>query len=320
MLLCIEDTTTINEPEKWVSYQKALTQDEQDHFTNLDNPHEATAEQTGAYFKEAVYDRTQAVSYEKFQDFMRKQENKKKDTVTGDFHLVSFAVANGAPSFDLVAYPYEHYAKDVYSLSFEKVAYFTSAWTHSLWVDDTAIEANGNTSNTAGKIQYPNGDVEGVVIPNSVTHIGNNAFRNWLSNNQPLVIPNSVQTIGNSAFSNWRSNNQPLVIPDSVTSIGSHAFYEWRSNNQPLVIPYGVTTIGSYAFANWYSNNQPLVIPYGVTTIGSYAFSSWSSNNQPLVIPDSVTTIEDWAFRNWDANNQPLVIPNSVTTIGNSAF
>ena len=48
LLLCIEDTTTINEPGKWVSYQKALTQDEQDHFTNLDNPHEVTAEQVGA--------------------------------------------------------------------------------------------------------------------------------------------------------------------------------------------------------------------------------------------------------------------------------
>jgi hypothetical protein len=160
----------------------------------------------------------------------------------------------------------------------------------------------------------------GIIIPDSVTSIGERAFSYWEANNHPLVIPDSVTSIGESAFRSWLSNNQPLVIPDSVTSIGNYAFYNWTSNNQPLVIPDSVTSIGDSAFALWRSNNQPLVIPDSVTSIGDWAFYWWPSNNHPLVIPDSVTSIGDWAFYWWPSNTHPLVIPDSVTSIGDSAF
>ena len=159
-----------------------------------------------------------------------------------------------------------------------------------------------------------------LIIPESVTSIGDYAFYNWESNNQQLIIPESVTSIGKWAFAYWESNNQPLVIPDSVTSIGEWAFSGWESNNHPLVIPNSVTSIGSDAFAYWESNNHPLVIPNSVTSIGEWAFRNWTSNNHPLVIPDSVTSIGEWAFSGWSANNQPLVIPNSVTSIGDYAF
>jgi hypothetical protein len=160
----------------------------------------------------------------------------------------------------------------------------------------------------------------GIIIPNSVTSIGDYAFYNWQSNNQPLVIPNSVTSIGDWAFYYWTSNNHPLVIPDSVTSIEYASFRSWLSNNHPLVIPDSVTSIGESAFSYWEANNQPLVIPDSVTSIGERAFSYWEANNHPLVIPDSVTSIGNYAFYNWTSNNQPLVIPNSVTSIGDWAF
>ena len=321
LLLCIEDTTTINEPEKWVSYQKALTPTEQDHFTNLDNPHQVTAEQTGAHSKEESFNIRQSVSYVKFQDFMRKQKDKVKDDVTGNYYIGKLGVSDGVSSINLVPYSYEDYAKDVYRLSFEKVAHFNSAWAHSLGVNVQAIEQNVmNLWDDVGKTLYPNGDVEGVVVPSLVTHIGNYIFYGWTSNNQPLVIPNNVTSIGDYVFYNWDSNDQPLVIPNSVTTIGMHAFGNWVSNNQPLVIPDSVTSIGNYAFTNWVSNNQPLVIPDSVTTIDIAAFSYWWANNQPLVIPDSLTTIPGGVFWGWHSNNQPLVIPDSVTSIEMYAF
>ena len=139
----------------------------------------------------------------------------------------------------------------------------------------------------------------GIIIPDSVTSIGDRAFYNWELNNQPLVIPDSVTSIGDGAFRNWTANNQPLVIPDSVTSIGDGAFRNWTANNQPLVIPDSVTSIGNDAFYYWESNNQPLVIPNSVTSIGEWAFGHWQLNNRPLVIPDSVTSIGGYAFNNW---------------------
>ena len=95
-------------------------------------------------------------------------------------------------------------------------------------------------------------------------------------NENGIIIPDSVTSIGTEAFYYWTANNQPLVIPDSVTSIGEYAFYYWTANNQPLVIPNSVTSIGNYAFYNWTSNNQPLVIPESVTSIGTEAFIWWS--------------------------------------------
>ena len=125
----------------------------------------------------------------------------------------------------------------------------------------------------------------GIIIPNSVTSIGNYAFAYWQSNNQPLVIPDSVTSIGSYAFRDWTSNNQLLVIPDSVTSIGGYAFYSWRENTHPLVIPNSVTSIEDYAFFNWvlvpYVEIQAITPP---TLAHIDAFNG--QNNAPIYVPD----------------------------------
>jgi hypothetical protein len=190
-----------------------------------------------------------------------------------------------------------YYSKNYYII-INKSTLFENAWESSLAVDPSEISAN-SVASPRGTAQYPNGEIEGVIIPSSVTSIGGGAFYNWSSNNQPLVIPNSVTSIGISAFNRWTSNNLTLVIPNSVTSIGNQAFSNWTSNDYPLAIPESVISISDYAFSSWLANNKPLVIPNGVTSIGGYAFYNWSSNNQPLVIPNSVTNIGQNAFYNW---------------------
>ena len=201
---------------------------------------------------------------------------------------------------------YFYYSKAYYTIT-NNSTLFSNAWEHSLTVDPSEIKRS----------QYPNGETEGVIIPQGVTSIGSNTFSYWGPNNQPLVIPNSVRSIGNSAFRNWETNNQPLVIPDSVRSIGNYAFSKWSSNNHPLVIPDSVRSIAGDAFRNWETNNQPLVIPDSVTSIRMNAFYFWSSNNQPLVIPNSVTSIGNSAFYYWSL--VPYVEMKSETppTLGN---
>ncbi len=215
---------------------------------------------------------------------------------------------------------YFYYAKAYYTIT-NNAKIFENAWEHSLTVDPSEIEKKSSFFTQYGRLQYPNGEDNGVIIPDSVTSIGEMAFGYWPSNNQPLVIPDSVTSIGNNAFGNWKTNNQPLVIPDSVTSIGYGAFGYWQSNNQPLVIPDSVTSIGDNAFIDWKTNNQPLVIPDSVTSIGSSAFYNWSLNNQPLVIPNSVTSIGSSAFYNWSV--VPYIEIQAITppTLANiSAF
>ena len=122
-----------------------------------------------------------------------------------------------------------------------------------------------------GKAQYPNGETEGVIIPQGVTSVGQLAFNYWPENNQPLVISDSVTSIVAGAFSYWPANNYPLVIPNSVTSIGNNAFSDWGANTHPLVIPNSVTSIGEFTFGYWalvpYVEMKELLHQHLVTTI-----------------------------------------------------
>ena len=63
--------------------------------------------------------------------------------------------------------------------------------------------------------------VENVVLPNTITHIGNVAFADC-ANLTNILIPNSVTSIGDGAFS-W-TGLQSVIIPASVTNLGEQVF------------------------------------------------------------------------------------------------
>ena len=197
----------------------------------------------------------------------------------------------------------------------------------------------------SGGRDYPglgNKGLKSVVIPNTVTYIGNSAFSgNSLTS---VNIPNSVTTIGSNAF----ANNQlsAITIPNSVTSIGASAF----DNNQigSVVIPNSVTTIGSNAFednpnltrltinmseiegssAGAYSCNRSFAKVIGIDNLTSVTLGNdvrniancafFDDGLESIIIPSGVTGIGNLAF----AQNQltSITIPSGVTTIGFEAF
>ena len=184
-----------------------------------------------------------------------------------------------------------------------------------------------------------------IVIPNSVTSIGDLAF-SFCSSLAEVVIPNSVVCINGNPFWYWNGKleclspsfvyennilfnkdksriisfrNQNLtsyVIPNNVTRIGDSAF-ESCSSLAEVVIPNSVTRIGDSAFESC-SSLAEVVIPNSVTRIGDSAFEGCSSLAE-VIIPDSITGIGDRAF-SFCSSLAEVIIPNSVTNIGKGAF
>ena len=183
-----------------------------------------------------------------------------------------------------------------------------------------------------------------IVIPNSVTSIGDSAFWDCTSLFS-IIIPDSVTSIGSCAFSNCSSLSN-IVIPASVTNMDGNPFLYWngiltvlsssffyandvlidnvkktiiafRNKESSYIIPNSITGIGPNAFSHCETLSN-IFIPNSVTSIGDNAFWGCTSISS-IVIPNSVTSIGDNAFGGCTTLSK-IVIPNSMTSIGNRAF
>ena len=139
------------------------------------------------------------------------------------------------------------------------------------------------------------------VIPNSVTSIGEGAFR-WCTDLTSVTIPKSVTSIGEKAFS----------FCDNLTSISvdkDNPIYDSRDNCNAIIETATNTLIAGC---------KSTEIPNSVTSIGEWAFYGCDKLTS-ITIPNSVTSIGDGVFFCcWHLTS--ITIPNSVTSIGKWAF
>jgi hypothetical protein len=130
-----------------------------------------------------------------------------------------------------------------------------------------------------------------------------------------IVIPDSVTTIGNCAFSKCTSLIS-ITIPDSVTTVGRSALNGCHRLTK-IIISHSVTTIEDYTFFNCCALKS-LTIPPTVTFIGKGAFSKCRLL-KIITIPDNVTDIGFCAFQYCCALNI-ITLPEGIDTIGKCAF
>lgn len=153
-----------------------------------------------------------------------------------------------------------------------------------------------------------------IVIPDSVTNIGKYAFEDC-TNLTSVTIGNSVTRIGECAFGGCTSLAS-IEIPSSVEIIDGWAF-SYCDSLKSITIGNGVTSIGEEAFSNCESLTN-VTIGDSVETIGKHAFAFCTSLTN-ITIPDSVTNIKEAAFLQCTSLTS-ITIPNSVTWIGSAVF
>ena len=180
-----------------------------------------------------------------------------------------------------------------------------------------AISFNGYYSNPlrmAHHLYMGGNEIKDLVIPNSVTAIGDYAFSDCKGLTS-VTIPNSVTAIGNNAFSSCTGLTGKLTIPESVTAIGNYAFESCSGLTGQLTIPNSVITIGRNAFSSC-KRLTSLTIGNSVTAIGIYAFSGindsftgYNGLTRVTCLATTPITLTSEIFYYDTYNNATLVVP-----------
>ncbi len=221
-----------------------------------------------------------------------------------------------------------------------------AAWCRIVFIDYGAGNMDGqghsNPLTYAGKLYLNGTRITGLIIPESITEIKDNAFRGGKFTS--LTIPNTVTKIGEYAFEGCSTLRTAKVSNTEsecyLTAIGHDAFYGC-SALQSVNFTESVTELGEFAFAhcgaltevklndnltNILSNTflecgslTTINIPTNITSIGGAAFESCGNLSIDLELPEGLTTIGDRAFVNC-GKLTTLSLPNTLTTIGDEAF
>lgn len=219
-------------------------------------------------------------------------------------------------------------------------------------------EIDGLPVTALGTFAFGITPVESVVLPDSVTVLGEDCFRFCLELTS-ITLSKNITAIPESCFE-WCEKLTSIILPDGLTSFGASCFHLCSSLSsikfheqlesvpeggfddaflREFTIPDSVTEIGTRAFSQCcfesvtLSKNiteipdycftgcsalRDITIQGTITQIGFGAFSFCSSLTA-FEIPETITEIPQDCFKNCRSLSE-ITIPKNITDIGAGAF
>lgn len=184
--------------------------------------------------------------------------------------------------------------------------------------ENTEARRAGIIEGTDKESQGVTHQIEYVILPDSLTTIGNHCFDSC-SNLLGVNIPKNVSTIGNYVFdrcvnletitvdeenSNFKAENNCLINKKTNTLI--------TGGGESCNVPDGVQVIGEHAF--WGRHKlKKLKLPTSLVKIRSGALCECQALTE-IDIPDNVQTFESMCFYNTGLSK--IVFPENTTSIG----
>ncbi len=160
--------------------------------------------------------------------------------------------------------------KTFFSILIIGLAVATAQAQFTYTTNNGAITITGYTSSRVGAVTIPS-TINGL----PVTDIGTNAFQNSILTS--VIIPDTVTNIGDYAFAD-QGDMANVSIGNGVVSLGAYAF-AYGGALQSVTIPGSVVTIGNRAFFG--QSLTSVVLGKSVASIGDYAFSGLRINPIP---------------------------------------
>ena len=159
-----------------------------------------------------------------------------------------------------------------------------------------------------------NPNVRSIILPDTITQIGSNAFCNW-ANLESIVIPEGVEKIKMMTFTDC-TNLKNITLPSTLKEIGTFAFDRCTSLRS-ITIPEGVESIGRFAFADC-SQLETVILPQSLKELRKEAFYQ-CTNLQQITLPEGLRKISARTFYGCTSLRH-ITIPEGVTHIGSEAF
>ena len=151
-----------------------------------------------------------------------------------------------------------------------------------------------------------------LAIPEGVIEVGSNAFANCIDITK-VTMPNSVTTLGEKAFKG--SGIESITLSNKITAINEETF-AICSNLKDITIPKGITTIGKSAFRG--SGIASIIIPDNVTTLSESAFAECRELSS-VELGLGLTEIGNMAFGNCE-NIINLTLGGNTLALLNSSL